>query len=734
MNRLRGVVLLGLAAVVLGVLAFAHPQNASAMDTGFIAGTVTSNGVDGIEGITVDVFYQESYGWSWPTSVDTLSDGSYQVSSLEPGTYRLRFRDTLGTYANEFHSNKTNLDRANDITVVAAGTSPVDAQLELAGHITGKVTSNGVDGIEGVAVTAYRYENMVGGWAWMAQPAVYTDANGDYDIGALSTATYRIGFQPPGGEYLPEFHADKAAVESGDDVSVTAGVETPGIDATLTKASSISGTVTDGVDGIENVRVLVYKAREDGGETQWDYVRSAYTDASGVYTADGLVGGTYRLEYEDQDGDYLTEWYDDSVDLDSADDVEVAAATAVSDIDVVMSQAGKIAGTVSDGAQGISGIIVWVYQLDDSGVEPEWEYVESSNTESDGTYEVAGLRPGSYRVQFDDMWDGDFLGEYYNDKPTIDLANDVDVASGATTPDIDAVLSPAGKISGTVTNGASALEDIEVTAYWMDGPTLRAYTVTTGSNGSYEIAGLAPGGPYKLEFLDTYGTYITEYYNNKSDMQSADPVTVTAGATTPGINAALAKPVTKGTIVGKVTAAYGGAGLAGVRMTLSGGAGTAWTGTTGSYSLNGVSPGTYTATFTKSGYTTKTMSVSVAAGRTVSANAALARKVGTASVARTPAKSKVTYRRRSGVAKFKLAATMKGWGGSALSKRTVYLQTSKDGKKWKSTYKLTTGSTGKVSKSFRIKSKQVRYYRWYVPAKSQVNLKTYSAKTKVTVR
>ena len=139
-------------------------------------------------------------------------------------------------------------------------------------------------------------------------------------------------------------------------------------------------------------------------------------------------------------------------------------------------------------------------------------------------------------------------------------------------------------------------------------------------------------------------------------------------------------------------------------------------------------------TVKKSRYVTKSAKVTVAVGGRATANVALSRDVKKASIARRPNVSTVTYTRKRGVAKYTLSATMKGWGGKVLSRRTVYLQTSKNGKTWKSTYKLKTSTTGKASKVFKITSKQVRYYRWYVPAKSQVNLKTYSPRTKVTVK
>jgi hypothetical protein len=64
--------------------------------------------------------------------------------------------------------------------------------------------------------------------------------------------------------------------------------------------------------------------------------------------------------------------------------------------------------------------------------------------------------------------------------------------------------------------------------------------VRTAADGRYTFGGLTPG-PYKVMFKDCGGGgHVAEWYNNKTDMSTADPVTLTAGATTPNINAQLA--------------------------------------------------------------------------------------------------------------------------------------------------------------------------------------------------
>jgi hypothetical protein len=62
----------------------------------------------------------------------------------------------------------------------------------------------------------------------------------------------------------------------------------------------------------------------------------------------------------------------------------------------------------------------------------------------------------------------------------------------------------------------------------------------TAANGTYTIAGLAPG-TYRATIVDPSGGRTQEYHDNSPDYAGATPVNVTAGATTT-INAALALP------------------------------------------------------------------------------------------------------------------------------------------------------------------------------------------------
>ena len=122
-----------------------------------------------------------------------------------------------------------------------------------------------------------------------------------------------------------------------------------------------------------------------------------YGDTSGDYTFTGLTAGDYRVGFFDSMGEFTAEYYDNAATLDVATDIPVAGSADVTGIDAQLSRYGHIAGTVrdTDGA-GIAGIYVEV-----SRYRPDWGgygWVTYAQTGGDGTYDIAGLAAGPYRL------------------------------------------------------------------------------------------------------------------------------------------------------------------------------------------------------------------------------------------------------------------------------------------------------------------------------------------------
>ncbi|MBA7709639.1 hypothetical protein ES703_118561 [subsurface metagenome] len=132
--------------------------------------------------------------------------------------------------------------------------------------------------------------------------------------------------------------------------------------------------------------------------------------------------------------------------------------------------------------------------------------------------------------------------EWYDDQDSWVSSDSVSVTQGFITSGIDAVLSEGGGISGRVTNVLDAgIENVYVRACTTAGEYV-TYTFTD-FEGNYEFETLRVGN-YKLEFDTTYTveTYLSEWFNDENSVNTADPVSVTGGGLTSGIDAVLAYP------------------------------------------------------------------------------------------------------------------------------------------------------------------------------------------------
>ena len=126
-------------------------------------------------------------------------------------------------------------------------------------------------------------------------------------------------------------------------------------------------------------------------------------------------------------------------------------------------------------------------------------------------------------------------------------------------------LADTGSISGTATAvvvgggcpvAGGCNTSVTVQAFSLPGDAPVGSSVETDGSGNYTISGLAPGS-YAVGFQRA--GFADQYYNDESSLAAANPVTVTSGATTTGINATL-QPPAPGSISGNVIAAGTGPG------------------------------------------------------------------------------------------------------------------------------------------------------------------------------
>ena len=253
---------------------------------------------------------------------------------------------------------------------------------------------------------------------------------------------------------------------------------------------------------------------------------------------------------------------------------------------------GSIEGTVTESAhKALANVSVTVYNSNE-------ESEGFASTNASGEYTVSGLSGGHYKVGFSDQ--PTYTDQYYNKQSSFEGASLVSVTEGNATSGIDAEMLQPGKITGRVTSsGGVPIANVNIDLY---NNSFNIYEpakfAETNANGEYTIEGLAEG-EYKIDFSPENSTYLPQYYSGQTSLTSANPIFVTAGATTAGINARL---VEGAKISGVVTDAYSHGRLAkiGVIASSPGGErtfGYSETNANGEYTITGLSTGSYKVGF-----------------------------------------------------------------------------------------------------------------------------------------
>ena len=275
------------------------------------------------------------------------------------------------------------------------------ATLADTGHIAGTVTNESAAGLSNMKVSVYAsdYDRHMGwpaGWA-------LTGADGSYDVVGLAEGSYLVEFTDDAGYYATQYFDGDPSPWSVDEVVVTLGETTSGIDAVLTVAGHITGTVTDA--SFAGLRVYVGAFRANGlGD--WEYVNGLVSNPDGSFDIGHLSAGTYTVEFARwySAGVYAIQYFDGVSSPSLASEVIVVAGETTSGVDAVLALAGRITGRVTDAdGVGLGGIRVRAHRADGTG--EDWPMAEDDAvlTDADGNYEIAaGLPEGDYRVEFRD--------------------------------------------------------------------------------------------------------------------------------------------------------------------------------------------------------------------------------------------------------------------------------------------------------------------------------------------
>ena len=328
----------------------------------------------------------------------------------------------------------------------------------------------------------------------------------------------------------------------------------------------------------------------------WSHVGDATTDAAGRYTLYTAQPGLTKVRFRSTGG-LASEWWNDKDTLADADLVDVVAQTDAPGIDATLAAASSVTGTVTDRAgQPVAGLSVAAWQEDVYG----WRYVSDASTDATGNYRIDGLRRGIARIQF--FGSDSLLAEWYDDKASLDAADDVRIPEASEVGGVNAVLAATSSVSGAVTTPSGGpATGVRVQAWQDDGGRwVHVRDVSADALGRYQVGGLRPGN-VRLHFIGP--DIVGEWWQDKTSLSTADDVPLPEETEVTGVDAVVEAD---GRLSGHVTDADGDPLRAevilyrwnGMWMQYVRWANTDWN---GSYSFRGLPPGSYAIDFYRSG-------------------------------------------------------------------------------------------------------------------------------------
>ena len=409
----------------------------SLVSAGRITGKVMGT-AGGLGGVTVSVFgpvEDGACGGVVDTTI-TRSDGTYEVSGLSAGVYRVGFSDGSGDFASVFYGDARQLDAAADVRVSSgADTCDIDVTMPAAGLIAGRVSAPGSH-LGQVMVMVDCWNETEETWDYFGE-SWSLDANGDYVIPGLSAGRYRLSFLDKSGTYLSEWYDDARDPEAAVYIELATGQRRYGVDAVLSPAAHITGSVRGPEGPVSDIWIEAYRWNDSTSE--WEIPGYARTEADGSYDMGDLEAGTYRVGFSDETDVLVSEFYHDQPSIATATDLVLVNGDTYPGVDAQLDLGGSVSGTVRD-ESGAPVLNLYVEIAAVTSEDAEWRWV--AVTQEDGTYTVGGLPGDDYLIRFIDHDLGRFRTEYYDDRGTLEAATLVSVTLGTRSEGVDATLAP----------------------------------------------------------------------------------------------------------------------------------------------------------------------------------------------------------------------------------------------------------------------------------------------------
>jgi hypothetical protein len=572
---------------------------------GTITNSVTSAPIQGV-GVRVDNASGTPVGFGF-----TNASGVYTAAGIPAGTYYVKTYNALGFVDKAFDNVSCYVCSASSsgaaVPLVIGTDRTINFALTPGGRISGTVTDSNNQPLANIRLRVYDTTGAQLAEATSAANGTYKLPRDDGDFfGSLPPGTYYMRTANSLG-YIEQTHngvnAPLPAITTAPPLIITAGATTP-INFSLIKGGLISGRLVDSAGvGVVGMPIRVINGTNPAAPV---VVNDLTSGTDGAFTTVGLHAGTYFVRTNTSTANLVDQIWEGKPWANASDLTVVAigtpvpvtlGATTTLPRNIVMPPGGRVGGRVTDAAGApLSGVTVTVSNAAGTSLA-------ASVTGADGAWGVRNLANGTVFARTSNT--AGYLNKVYNGLQCVTCTatnaaagTPITAVQGSLITGIDFSLARGGQIAGTVTNASTSagVSGVAIVFYTPQGQQAATATSTTG--GAYLSPGLPPGTYTAL--IPAASGLVPELYDNITCLScfgaaavNGAKITVTAGATTSGINFALDPSGTiTGTVRNSANAPVASVSIAVVNrqnVVVSNGV----TNAQGAYSATGLPSGTY---------------------------------------------------------------------------------------------------------------------------------------------